>query len=360
MPLSSDIVLYCHCTLYGNITFISPQSYQILGYKPEELIGKNAQEILHPDESMFKRDHLVSTLKSREPLIQEHRIRHKMGYYVYFSIQGNIAQIDGNIKLIGIFRDISELKKTEQKLKESEQKYREAYDREMIYRDIFVHDFNNILQNIQSSSDLCAIYLEKPSTKNQIKELNDIIKGQVFRGTKLINNVRKISQIEESNFIIGQIELIRVLNDSIEYIKKSFQKKSIKIEIVSPRREIYVHANEFLSDVFENIFINAVKYCENPVCEMSIKVSKYQENKMQYVKIEVVDNGIGIPEEIKPLIFQIGFNIEKRSKGMGFGLSIVKKIIDRFDGKITVENRVKGDHTQGSNFILLLIETKKN
>ncbi len=41
---------------------------------------------------------------------------------------------------------------------------------------------------------------------------------------------------------------------------------------------------------------------------------------------------------------------------MGFGLSLVKKILDRFNGKITVEDRVKGDRTQGSIFTVLLLE----
>jgi len=87
-----------------------------------------------------------------------------------------------------------------------------------------------------------------------------------------------------------------------------------------------------------------------------VKISKHQENAKNYVKIEFIDNGIGITDEQKALIFQGGFVKKKRARGMGFGLSVVKKIIEHYNGKIWVVNKVKGDFTQGSNFILLIPE----
>ncbi len=184
----------------------------------------------------------------------------------------------------------------------------------------------------------------------------NIIEEQVFRGSKLIKNVRKRSQIDESKVILGPVNLNKVLLDSIQFIKNSFQKKSIKITELLLTGEIHVNANELLYDVFENILLNAVKYCEEPMCEITIKTSKFSEDNKSYMVIEISDNGMGIPDETKPIIFQIGFNKEKRSTGMGFGLTVVKKIITLFNGTITVENRVKEDFKQGSNFILHLIE----
>ncbi len=338
------------------ITYISPQVDQILGYRPEELIGKDCQDLVPPNENLIKRDDLVNALSKKEPIISEHQIRHKLGHYKIFSIRGNIVNKNDGIRMVGIFRDISELKKTEQQLKESEMKYREAYDREMIYRDIFIHDFNNFLQNIQSACDSRSIYKEKNLLDAHQDELFNIIEEQVFRGSKLIKNVRKLSQIEESQVLLGSVNLYQVLRNSIQFIKNSYQKKSLKITELLVPGEIYVKANELLYDVFENILINAVKYCEEQTCEITIKTSKFSENNTPYVAIEINDNGMGIPDESKPIIFQIGFNKEKRSTGMGFGLTVVKKIITLFNGTITVENRVKEDFKQGSNFILHLIE----
>jgi signal transduction histidine kinase len=71
-----------------------------------------------------------------------------------------------------------------------------------------------------------------------------------------------------------------------------------------------------------------------------------------------MDNGIGILNENKETIFQKGFGRDKRVRGMGIGLSLVKKIIQNYNGEIWVENRVKNDYEQGSNFILLIPEIK--
>jgi len=71
-----------------------------------------------------------------------------------------------------------------------------------------------------------------------------------------------------------------------------------------------------------------------------------------FVRIEFIDNGIGIPDVRKNTIFnrRVGYN--SNLKGMGIGLSLVKKIVQLFNGEIIVEDRIKGDYTKGSNFIL--------
>lgn len=72
--------------------------------------------------------------------------------------------------------------------------------------------------------------------------------------------------------------------------------------------------------------------------------------------MEFSDNGIGVPEDRKEIIFKRGNRELKGSKGMGIGLSLVKKIIKGYNGKIWVEDKVKCDYSQGSNFFLLIPE----
>ena len=72
--------------------------------------------------------------------------------------------------------------------------------------------------------------------------------------------------------------------------------------------------------------------------------------------ITVKDNGIGISDYRKRSIFEKGTRKSQKSKGMGLGLSLVKKIIDTYKGVIWVEDRIKGDYKQGSNFVIILQE----
>ncbi|MBA7671576.1 Adaptive-response sensory-kinase SasA [subsurface metagenome] len=65
-----------------------------------------------------------------------------------------------------------------------------------------------------------------------------------------------------------------------------------------------------------------------------------------------MDNGLGVADDRKEIIFQKGYKEDKGGRGMGIGLSLVKKIIESYKGQIWVEDRVKGDYTKGSNFII--------
>ena len=67
-----------------------------------------------------------------------------------------------------------------------------------------------------------------------------------------------------------------------------------------------------------------------------------------------MDNGFGISDARKEFIFQRRHDNLNEGKGLGFGLSVVKKVIEGYNGKLLVEDRIKGDYSKGSNFIIIL------
>ena len=91
-----------------------------------------------------------------------------------------------------------------------------------------------------------------------------------------------------------------------------------------------------------------------------LNVSKTLINCTNYCKIEFLDNGIGVSDDRKDIIFKRGNRELKGSKGMGIGLSLGKKIIKSYSGTIWVEDKVKDDYSKGSNFILLIPETNQS
>ena len=70
--------------------------------------------------------------------------------------------------------------------------------------------------------------------------------------------------------------------------------------------------------------------------------------------MQFIDNSIGVADVRKNEIFQRSNNIEKNISGIGFGLSLVKKVIENYNGQIWVEDKVKGDYSKGCNFIVLI------
>ncbi|MFX1363021.1 MAG: ATP-binding protein, partial [Promethearchaeota archaeon] len=92
------------------------------------------------------------------------------------------------------------------------------------------------------------------------------------------------------------------------------------------------------------------------IIEIVIKVLKTQIDNVNYAKIEFIDNGQGVADIRKEEIFQREIKEDSDISGIGLGLSLVKKIIQSYNGQIWVEDRVKGDYTKGSVFMLLIPE----
>ncbi|MFX1267067.1 MAG: ATP-binding protein, partial [Promethearchaeota archaeon] len=261
----------------------------------------------------------------------------------------------GNVVgLLCTYEDITERVNAESALIDSEKKYREAYNRAEFYKDLFAHDISNILQNILSSLELSQIHLKNIKINSELREIFKIVKDQIARGANLVSNVRKLSILDENETALHSVNTIDLLNKSINDIKSEFIERELNIELNTSFEEFYVKANSLLLDVFNNILFNAIKHNSNRTVNILIRTSEIMKNRKSYLKLEFIDNGLGIPDEQKNLIFQIDEQNKNIFSRLGLGLSLVKKIITTFDGSIWVEDKVKGDYRKGSNFIILL------
>jgi len=252
--------------------------------------------------------------------------------------------------------DITDRKVAEQKIIDSEKKYRDAFERANLYKDLFAHDINNLLQIINSSAELISYQLNGVENVSDIQNISKIIKKQVQRGSKLITNVRTLSDLEDKDIELRLLDSCEILKNSIDFINKAYSERDINISINCKEDKYLINASELLQDVFENLLINAIKYNENQKIEIDINALKELKENRNYIKFEFIDNAMGIPNDKKGILFKEGYRREKGTKGMGLGLSLVYKIVHSFNGKIWVEDRIEGDYTKGSKFILLIPE----
>jgi len=349
-----------------------------------DLIGKPFRDVL----KMFYREgdprfeNLEQVLKERfKDLVKkeyikpiEFEISRGDGKTFWITLESSFVNI-GKERLIQTFiKDITERKLAEielevlrkdleirirertVKLENSEHKYRMAYSRADCYKGLFTHDISNMFHTIGNSIELCETLLKKGIKNNEILEYFEIIEQQIKRGKKLINNVRNLSEIEESEMPLEPTEIFEKLRSAIQFARVNFQKRDININFESETDQIYVLANDLLLDVFENILINSVLYNKNETVEIEIVISRVKEDEKTYGKLEFKDNGIGINDTRKKLIFKKNVKKSIGSRGMGLGLSLVAKLLDLCEGRIWVEDRIKGDYTQGSNFIIQIPE----
>ncbi|MGB5912890.1 MAG: PAS domain-containing sensor histidine kinase [Promethearchaeia archaeon] len=325
---------------------------------PTKIIGKTDYQLpwkISEAESFYEIDQLVMDTDKPEYHIIEPQQQ----------ADGRQAWLDTNkiplhdskgdvMGLLCTYEDITERVNAEMALIDSEKKYKQAYNRAEFYKDLFAHDISNILQNILSSLELSQIHLKNIEINSELKEIFKIIKYQIARGANLVSNVRKLSILDENESALHSVSTIVYLNKSINDIKKEFVEREINVELNTIFDEFYVKANSLLLDVFNNILFNAIKHNSNKTVNILIRTSEIMKNRKSYLKLEFIDNGLGIPDEQKKLIFQIDEQNKNIFSRLGLGLSLVKKIITTFDGSIWVEDKVKGDYKKGSNFIILL------
>lgn len=349
-----------------NTIYVSPSIEKNLGFTPEERIQQHPRDQITRDSYKRAIAFLFGELKrEQENGVDPNRIAkieleyiHKNGSKIWFeNLISGIRDENGTLMaILGVSRNISERKKGEIELRNSEARYRDAYSQAEFYKDLLAHDIANVLSNIVISAQLIEMWMYDSTMSEKCERMIKIIKEQVQRGSSLISNVIKLSTLKDEKESIQIINVIKILESIINHMISRFKVKNINIEKEYSYDELKIEGGNFIIDAFENILINGALHNKNKKINLKIKISKIQKNGIKFVKFEFGDNGIGIKDERKELIFKRDFEKGKSTKGMGIGLSLVKKIIDSYGGQIWVENCVEGDYKQGSNFIVLLKE----
>ncbi len=115
-------------------------------------------------------------------------------------------------------------------------------------------------------------------------------------------------------------------------------------------KEAYIYTDNLVRDLFVNLLDNAAKYDLSDKVNIDIEIEDVGDSW----RIGIKDHGSGIPDDLKEVIFIRFQRIDKGMRGSGIGLYLVKTLIDKYNGNIYVESRVKGDHSKGSIFYVTL------
>jgi PAS domain S-box-containing protein len=326
----------------------------LLERSKEEIIGSTQISLHPPQEAEYYSNLFKKYIEQKGAFGEEATVITKSGKIIPVSIAASLTLIGEKPIVQGVFRDITDLKDAEQELIKSKEKYRNAYNQADFYRNLIAHDINNILQVILSTSEFVSYLLKTEKDDLKVEEELERINKSVKNGANLISNVRTLSTLEESQIENQPIEALAILKNTVEITQKNFKDKKVNVELDISHEKIIVQANELIRDVFANIMINAVKHNDNSTVEIMIKVENIEEEGKNFYKFNFLDNGMGVSDDNKEKIFQRGAMEGKSARGMGLGLSLVKKIIDGYNGQIWVEDKEKGNHSKGSNFIILI------
>ncbi len=196
------------------------------------------------------------------------------------------------------------------------------------------HELKTPLTSIKGFSETLR-YVDNFETKN--KFLN-IIDKEAERLTNLISDILVLSNIENLNRMDnGKFKPREVIENIIDIVKREADKKQINIEFINEFDGNIVGSKDKFHQLALNLIENAIKYSNENGNVKIITTS----NK-EYFIFKVIDDGIGIPKNDIPRIFERFYRVDKSrsTRGTGLGLAIVKHIVKLFNGDITVDSEV--------------------
>jgi PAS domain S-box-containing protein len=222
-----------------------------------------------------------------------------------------------------------------------------------LLNDLMTHDINNFNQGIMGYIEL--LLQDKRLDENQRKYAERAL-TQVRNNARLIDNIRKLAKVRMiSDTELAPTDLQKAVTEAVEAVSKTLPPdKSLKLVSHLLRETHYVMASRFLSDLFYNVLSNSIKFDSSKRVRVDVMISEETAAQGQFWVVSVADRGRGIPDDRKKVVFERFATGMTGIKGFGLGLSIVKSIVDKYGGRVWVEDRVKGDFTKGTLFKIML------
>ena len=165
-----------------------------------------------------------------------------------------------------------------------------------------------------------------------------ILDRQVRTMIRLIDDLLDVGRYFSGKFRIDResIDLVEVVGDTIEAASPLFEKAGVALNVTLPPIPIPVSADRMrLAQVFTNILANSSKYTESGgQCTLTVVRSQ------SFVAVTVTDTGMGIPPEMLPYVFQLFTQVDRTLNraqgGLGIGLALVHRLVERHEGTVTV------------------------
>ncbi len=214
------------------------------------------------------------------------------------------------------------------------------------------HEINNPLTAILTNVQILLATDETLDADS--KESLELIEEATKRCRTIVQKLMAYAKkpLEESK--IGKVLVSDILNKVLAFLGYQFEQDNIKIEVEEKEKNCFVLGNQNeLEQVITNILINAKDAIGGLKKGGIICISVAKSGK--WVKIQIKDEGIGIPRDIIPKIFDPFFTTKDVGKGLGLGLSICQSIIEKHKGLVTVESEVN----KGTVFNILLPDAKE-
>ncbi|MFV1976874.1 MAG: ATP-binding protein [Candidatus Scalindua sp.] len=343
-----------------NIVIFNPAAEKTFGYTKEEVTGKHIN-ILYADPAQALQ--VYERVKDTNKFEAEVLNKKKDGSTFIALLSSTLLHDEnGNITgLMGISRDITEYKNTEEKLRRANIRLQEHDNMKTEFLSIVSHELRTPLSLVLGFTKIISkrlrnvicphVNTENSKVKESLAKIQkdfDTIEQEGRRLTVLIDDLLDITKIEAGKveWDMKPVSVAEVVVQAIALAISTFEQKGLELikdfEEELPR---VLADKDRLKQVVMNLISNALKFTDKGTITCSVR-----RNQCSEIVVSVIDTGIGIEDADRIRIFEKFKQVEdvlaKRPKGTGLGLSICKQIIEHHKGRIWVDS----EPGKGSDF----------
>ncbi|MBN1944353.1 MAG: PAS domain S-box protein [Bradymonadales bacterium] len=329
----------------GNLTLFNSAAERLTGYSRDEVLGSPISRFYSSQEEIASMLEIVQ----REGKLEDYEttLVGKDGNRIPISILITpLVEKEGRpLGTLGLTVDISQRKQLEAELQEAR---RQA----VFYNDLMCHDIRNFTQTTIGFLQMLMGKRFGELNEEQTRLLQ-ICFRQVQRTRNLIERVQTLSELQSKGGQEQQsIYLAPLLREAIRAVGEIYPDRKVFIQHSVPA-DCRVLASPLLFELLYNLISNGVAHNSADDPRVWITVEEVEVDGPQRWRIVVEDNGPGITDDRKEMIFDRFTRLE--SHGSGIGLSLVKALVSYFGGSVWVEDRVKDHQDQGARFITELL-----
>ena len=181
---------------------------------------------------------------------------------------------------------------------------------------------------------------------DRFEAVEPVIRSAVQNGIEVVDLVRKMRATEEKVIELAKINLRDSIEISVQMLDGRFREKNVELEIsVDGSIEVLAERTSLINSVLNNALTNALKF-SHP----GAKVQIYNSINNEWIVLAIRDNGIGIPTKLISDLFDIGKSTSRTGTsgetGTGFGMSLMRKFVDAYKGKLAIDSTTIDQDTQ--------------